>query len=176
MHMLVILYQKSIKQCPFNCLGPIFGCSALHVGAFFKCKFCKSFCSTCRCKSLEVNSNAIQVQFNQFSIFVVVVAAYITSKGYDFVFSFSPVCNFLLTSALHFRSQPITKMLLLFSLLIPILYSCHQPLPFYISRSYLVYLTFPKIFYFLTHISSSIFQVCLMQGTKFSLQLKYSWS
>ena len=34
MHMLVILYRKSIKQCPFNCLGPIFGCSALHVGGF----------------------------------------------------------------------------------------------------------------------------------------------
>ena len=76
----------------------------------------------CRCKSLEVNSNAIQVQFNQFSIFVVVVVAYIRSKGCDFVFSFSPVCNFLLTAALHFRSQPIIKMLL-FSLLIPILYS-----------------------------------------------------
>ena len=76
----------------------------------------------CRCKSLEVNSNAIQVQFNQFSIFVVVVA-YIRSKGCDFVFSFSPVCNFLLTGALHFRSQPLIKMSLLFSLLIPILYS-----------------------------------------------------
>ena len=34
MHMLVILYRKSIKQCPFNCLGPIFGYSALHVGGF----------------------------------------------------------------------------------------------------------------------------------------------
>ena len=77
----------------------------------------------CRCKSLEVNSNAIQVQFNQFSIFVVVVVAYIRSKGCDFVFSFSPICNFLLTGALHFRSQPIIKMLLSFSLLIPILYS-----------------------------------------------------
>ena len=37
-HMLVILYQKSIKQCPFNCLGPIFGCSALHVGGFLSVK------------------------------------------------------------------------------------------------------------------------------------------
>ena len=35
MHMLVILYRKSIKQCQFNCLGPIFGYSALHVGGFF---------------------------------------------------------------------------------------------------------------------------------------------
>ena len=34
MHMLVILYRKSIKQCQFNCLGPIFGYSALHVGGF----------------------------------------------------------------------------------------------------------------------------------------------
>ena len=34
MHMLVILYRKSIKQCLFNCLGPIFGYSALHVGGF----------------------------------------------------------------------------------------------------------------------------------------------
>ena len=32
--MLVIFYRKSIKQCPFNCLGPIFGYSALHVGGF----------------------------------------------------------------------------------------------------------------------------------------------
>ena len=122
MHMLVILYRKSIKQCPFNCLGPIFGCSALHVGGFLKCKFCKSFCNTCRCKSLEVNSNAIQVKFNQLSIFVFVVA-YIRSNSCNFVFSFSAACNFLLTGALHFRSQLIIKMLLLFSLLIPILYS-----------------------------------------------------
>ena len=121
MHML-IFYRKSIKQCPFNCLGPIFGCSVLHVGGFFKCKFCKSFCNRCRCKSLEVNSNAIQAQFHQFSIFVVVVA-HIRSNGCDFVFSFSPVCNFLLTGAPHFRSQPIIKILLLFSLLITILYS-----------------------------------------------------
>ena len=108
MHMLAILYRKSIKQCPFNCLGPIFGCSVLHVGGFFKCKFCKSFCNRCRCKSLEGYSNAIQAQFHQFSIFVVVVA-HIRSNGCDFVFSFSPVCNFLLTGAPHFRSQPIKK-------------------------------------------------------------------
>ena len=47
----------------------------------------------CRCKSLEVNSNAIQVQFKQFSIFVVVVA-YIRSEGCNFVFLFLQYATF----------------------------------------------------------------------------------
>jgi len=74
--------------------------------AFFKCKFCKSFCNTCRCKSLEVNSNAIQVQFNQFSIFVDVVA-YVIVQFLNWLNFISKLVQYFLNWFIFFQTSLI---------------------------------------------------------------------
>ena len=129
----------------------------------------------CRCKSLEVNLNAIQVQLYSFP-FLLMLLHILEAKVVILFFFFSSMQLFPNWCTTFTLSTDNKNVIIVFSSDSNNLFFAISPYHFNKSRSYLVYLTFPNILHFLIHISSSIFQVCLMQETKFSLQFKYSWS